>query len=218
MSKKEEILRKIFEAKESHLELPVHDDKGDVVATMTILGLRPEVEVPLVAEWRERDKDSYPTVFAYNVESTKNWVQKYALGNPERLLFFLYTLDGVPWGHVGISSFDFSDANDPFCELDAVARGRNDLLPGAMTHVVNTMLRWTVRHLGISRIGLRVFADKDKAIRLYERTGFRRNRLIPLKFVPGEPISSWKECAPGERGERDFLVMMLSEEALSKLR
>jgi len=208
MSLKDEILARVQQAKDRRLELPVHDDAGNLVSTMRMIAADP-LHTRLVADWREANKDWYPTVFAYNLDNTRKWIEKQVLANPERILFFLFTPDGEPWGHLGLATFSF----DPHaaCEIDAVMRGRSDLAPGAMTPAVRSLVRWAFDEVGIGRMGLRVFSDNERAVRLYERVGFEPGRLIPLVYEEGDPISSWREAKPGEEPGRHFLEMRLPE-------
>ena len=211
-SRREEVLQRIRQAKEERLTLDVRDEQGGLLSTMTPISNTPE-QVKLVADWRELAKQWYPTVFAYNLENTARWIDRQVVANPERLLLLLRTPSGEPWGHLGLATFAWQPA--PSCELDAVMRGRADLVPGAMTFAVRALLDWTQRSLDIHRIGLRVFADNDRAIRFYERIGFERSRTIPLLFEKGDPVSSWRECKMGEGPERHFLVMELKRTPLS---
>ena len=207
MDRKDIILDAIRRAKEEKLHLPVHDDSGKHLSSMRIMGNSPE-EVKHVADWREAAADSAPTMFPYNLDNTKKWVENQVTAHPERILFFLETPEGERWGHLGLATFSWE--SDVSCELDAIMRGREDRAKGVMTPAIRTLMKWATEHLGIRRFGLRVFSDNDRAIRLYERLGFERDRLIPMIFEKGDPISKWRECLPGEEPGRHFLVMRRS--------
>lgn len=205
MSLRDDILGKVQRAKDEHLVLPVHVD-GILVSQMRI-PILDDLHIQCVADWREQHKHWYPTVFPYNLEGTRAWMTKQVIENPERILFFLWTPEGEPWGHLGLATFRFE--NGAFCEIDAVMRGRENIAKGMMTPAVRALIHWARSDVGIGRIGLRVFADNMRAIKLYERLGFTHGKKIPLMFEKGDPISQWREAKDGERRERDFLVMEL---------
>ena len=207
MDRKEIILAAIRAAKEAQLHLPVRNEDGTHLSSMRIMGNSPE-EVKHVADWREAAADSAPTMFAYNLENTKKWVENQVAAHPERILFFLETPEGERWGHIGLATFGFEP--EVSAELDAIMRGREDLAKGVMTPAIRTLMKWATEHLGIRQFGLRVFSDNERAIRLYERLGFERDRLIPMIFEKGDPISKWRECLEGEEPGRHFLVMRRS--------
>lgn len=203
---RQQILARIQRAKDEREVIEVPGAAGALPSTMQPLTNTPE-QVRLVADWRERAKEWYPTVFAYNLENTARWIDRQVVGNSERILFLLRTSEGEPWGHLGLATFRWEP--EASCELDAVMRGRSDLVPGGMTLAVERLLQWTHGELGIRVVQLRVFTDNERAIRFYERLGFHSSRTIPLVFEQGDPISTWRECKEGEEPERHFLVMEL---------
>jgi RimJ/RimL family protein N-acetyltransferase len=206
MALRDTVLGKVQKAKDQDLELPVHV-KGTLVSHMRMPALD-DLHIRCVADWRERHKHWYPTVFPYNLAGTRAWIEKQVIANPERILFFLWTPDGELWGHLGLATFRFDD-DVAFCEIDAVMRGRADLAHGLMTPAVQALIDWAKQDIGIQRIGLRVFADNARAIKLYERLGFVHGKKIPLVYEQGDPISQWREAKEGETPQRDFLVMEL---------
>ena len=193
----------LLEAKEKHLQLDVRDPQGVSISTMHVCE-GTEEEATLAAEWRERERQWFPTIFPQDPSNTRRWMQEGIRENPERILFFLRDPAGVPWGHVGLSAFQWNDP--PSCEIDSILRGRTDVAQGAMTSVLHRLVSWTKEELGMPRIELRVFSENDRAIRLYRRIGFQPVRVIPLKLEEGHPVSMWKECSEAE-AERHFLLM-----------
>lgn len=206
MNFQEQVRATIKRAKEEGLTLEVFGDEGLLLSTMRPFEGTDE-EVKLVADWREAEREWFPSVFSYNLEGTRMWMEKHVHENPERIIFLLRDPEGTPWGHAGLSTFKWGEPLS--CEIDAVVRGRKDVATGMMTPVVSRLLRWAKEDLLIPRIELRVFSENERAIRLYERTGFEHLHLIPLVFEEGEPISLWRECKEGEEPQRHFLLMRL---------
>ena len=130
------------------------------------------------------------------------------LAVPDRILYWIRgDHDGVRLGHVGLFHLD-SDAGS--MELDNVLRGSATRpIPGLMQASVQTLMNWAEHHLGLSELSLRVFADNDRAIRLYERCGFMATRKIPLVKTEEGEVTSWIEqtTRPDLRSERAFLQM-----------
>jgi hypothetical protein len=94
-------------------------------------------------------------------------------------------------------------------ELDNVLRGTPRIAPGLMEASVRTVMHWATDHLGLSELSLRVFADNGRAVRLYERCGFKTTRHIPLVKTIEADTTSWVEQStrPELRSERAFLEM-----------
>lgn len=166
--------------------------------------------VKLLAKWRKENWNAYPTVFKVTVEGTKKWIKSQLLERKDRILFILYTLDNEPIGHLGLSNLDFSRKEG---EIDNVVRGRESILYGIMTSAMETIAKFSFERLSLERLFLRVFLDNDRAIKLYERCGYKRVREIPLnKRIEGNTVV-YDEIYKGENKEIDryFLLMELKK-------
>ena len=64
---------------------------------------------------------------------------------------------------------------------DNIVRGTKGEEPGLMSLGLRTLLNWAEEMLAPREIFLRVFDDNQHAIGFYERLGFVRNHLLPLR-------------------------------------
>jgi len=166
----------------------VQDNKKIAYLRPVTADLRDEKEtiIQLLARWREEHWQAYPTVFKVTIEGTEKWWRSQLVERPDRILFFVMSLDNRPIGHLGLSNFNF-EAKE--AEIDNVVRGEAQMIPGVMTSALLALDDWAFSVLGLKRLFLRVFYDNERAIRLYERCGFIGVKKIPLhKFVEGDSI------------------------------
>ncbi len=127
---------------------------------------------------------------------------------PDRLLFWVVAQSGQRIGHVGLFRFNYDLAQ---VEIDNIVRGESAVLPGVMEASVQALLNWTFQQLEISDVFLRVFSDNPRAIRLYERCGFRETMRMPLQRIADGDVVRWIEVDGSYRGEvsRYFVTMKL---------
>ncbi len=76
-----------------------------------------------------------------------------------------------------ISLMNISEANAT-AELSVIIGERNGRSRGYGTDAIVTILRYGFEELGLQRIGLSVFDFNEKAIRVYERVGFREEGCL----------------------------------------
>jgi RimJ/RimL family protein N-acetyltransferase len=105
---------------------------------------------------------------------------------------------------MGLYTFNYEDNS---CEIDNVIRGEKSA-PGVMTDALQTLIKWTHEVLKIKTIYLRVFADNERAIKLYRRCHFADESIIPLKKeIHGDGIYWIEDPMIKEKPERCFLKM-----------
>jgi RimJ/RimL family protein N-acetyltransferase len=169
---------------------------------------RPD-SIELLARWRETAADAFPSQFPVTLDGTKRWLIHGLLEVPDRLLFWVTTsLEKKRIGHVGVFHYDFDDGG---FEIDNIVRGVEGALPGIIYHSLQELLTWNFNVLGMCSARLRVFAHNDRAIRLYQRLGFRETMRMPLVRVQERDVVRWVE-ANGTYGQpvgRYFVTMGL---------
>ena len=146
-------------------------------------------EIKNLTAWRKQHIWWFTAQFNVTSEGTKKWFEKQVLATEDRLLFMVETPSGIPFGHMGLFRFDFTEKS---CEIDNVVRGQ-DHLPGAMTASLMALIDWTFNILEVNVLYLRVFSDNKKAIELYSRCGFQEVKKIPLKKVEESDRVLWVE-------------------------
>ena len=81
------------------------------------------------------------------------------------------TADGVHIGNVGIGGIDWKDRH---AELGIAIGEKTYWDQGYGTDAVRTLLRVAFGEMNLHRVSLRVNADNARAIRCYQKAGFRR--------------------------------------------
>jgi RimJ/RimL family protein N-acetyltransferase len=163
--------------------------------------------IDLLARWRTAAQDWFPTQFPVSLEGTRNWLADRVLAVPDRILYWIRgDHDGVRMGHVGLFHLDDSGTT---MELDNVVKAVSRPMPGLMQACVHALMGWAEHELGLQELSLRVFADNERAIRLYERCGFHTACKIPLVKIAEGETTSWIERAsrPDLPVDRIFLEM-----------
>lgn len=189
--------------------LPVADGQRTValISPLTRAALQEEAAVARLARWRQENQAGFPERFTVTTEGTRRWMEQAVFGAPDRVLFWLAAVTGEPVGHLGLFRFDYAGRS---CEADNIVRGRRDMLPGVMTPALAALMAWTFRVLDVGAINLKVLSDNQRAIALYQRTGFTTVGEIPLfrrELTDGSV--RWVEQAddPGQPPERTYTVM-----------
>jgi RimJ/RimL family protein N-acetyltransferase len=167
---------------------------------------RPDA-VALLARWREEAADAFPGRFPVTHAGTHLWLIQQVLRVSDRLLFWLKDSAGAPLGHLGLNRFHFEQRQ---AELDNVVRGVPDVQPGIMTAAVRTLLTWSFTTLQMDALALRVFADNERAVRLYERCGFSVAACAAMAPVEEGPVLRWVEAEGSRPAERHLVTMRLA--------
>jgi RimJ/RimL family protein N-acetyltransferase len=146
--------------------------------------------VALLADWRRAAAEAFPSQFPVTLEGTQGWLREQVLAVPDRVLFWVADLDGNRVGHMGLFRFD---ADQGHIEIDNVVRGVADVLTGVMQSSLAALLEWTFSQLGMSAVFLRVFSDNERALRLYERSGFTETMRMPVARIEDGDLVRWVE-------------------------
>lgn len=156
-----------------------------------------------LANWREMHAHWFPATFKVTMEGTRRWYDTAVIDNPDRVLFIIES-NGAPVGHIGLYRFDYEAHS---CELDNVLRG--ETAPREiMTYAAQTLMVWARNTFDLSSMTLRVFLDNTRAIALYERLGYVRERLIPLEKVIGKDSVLWEEVPDDNTPKERYYVQM----------
>jgi RimJ/RimL family protein N-acetyltransferase len=91
-------------------------------------------------------------------------------GQQEDVVLAIETLDGIHIGSVGLHRINWKDRN---AELGIVIGEKAYWDQGYGGDAICTLLRFAFREINLHRVYLRVDADNARAIRCYEKAGFR---------------------------------------------
>jgi RimJ/RimL family protein N-acetyltransferase len=124
--------------------------------------------------WRLSHMKSFLTVFDPTPEKTRNYLTAFSLPDDARILFLVVSRDRYV-GHIGLCSIAPEGG-----EIDNVIRGEPVDMPGFMVCAHEALLRWAFRALAFPVAYLNVLADNTRAIKTYEKVGFRAIGTTPL--------------------------------------
>lgn len=166
-------------------------------------------DVRLLVEWRNQNREAFFTWIIATEEGTEKWLREQILHREDRLLLFIETLNGVPFGHIGLTNFDFSSKA---CEIDNVLRGKAEFIRGGMSAALQALVNWVFVVLNANSVYLRVFCDNHRAVDFYKRNGLRIVKRVPLRRIDEGNMIRWIEAE--EEFEEDFerYVLYLSME------
>ena len=149
-----------------------------------------------LATWRNRHRSAFFTQFEATVESTRTWLVKLILDDPQRILFLISDDANRPIGHCGAR-----DIRPDGAEIDAIMRGEPSGHRLLMRLALHATIEWLFETLRVDRIHARTFADNARAIRLYAKLGMTITRWEMFQRVIGNGVVSYEPA--DEEGPRD---------------
>jgi perosamine synthetase len=140
-----------------------------------------------LATWRNRHRSAFFTQFEATVESTRTWLVKLILDDPQRILFLVSDDANRPIGHCGAR-----DIRPAGAEIDAIMRGEPSGHRLLMMLALYATIEWLFETLRVDRIHARAFADNARAIRLYATLGMTIIRWEMFQRVIGDGVVSYE--------------------------
>ena len=155
-----------------------------------------------LGRWRKENEKWYLSQFPISPRRTKLWFVYHVTAQPDRLLFII-SKNGKYIGHVGLFRFDFLR---DCAEIDNVLRGEKEF-KGIMGISILAVMRWGEQNLDIKEYSLKVLSDNTRAVRLYEKLGFKTVKKIPLYYEDSK--TDGKILVEGTSGKKvkEYLVM-----------
>ena len=154
----------------------------------TLVRLRPveEDDLSRLVSWRNK-----PSVwrwffnkFPLSHAGQARWFEG-LLRTDDKKLFAICTLeDDTAIGTIGLDRIDFANQS---AELGNMLIGEEEFQgQGYAAEALQLLLSYSFFHLNMNRVYLYVFADNDRAVRLYERAGFQvEGRLRQAHYAQG---------------------------------
>jgi RimJ/RimL family protein N-acetyltransferase len=106
--------------------------------------------------------------------------------NPLALAWCIETQAGIPIGSIELDPISQLHRR---AELSLLIGGENARGQGYGTDAILTLLRYAIVDLNLRRVGLVVDADNVRALRCYEKCGFRREGLLrSFRLRYGQPV------------------------------
>lgn len=140
---------------------------GDGVVTLRLVEER---DLPMLLEWRNRDAARvwFKTSGILTMEGHQAWFSRYSENDDD--FFFIAEVDDLPVAQCAIYGIDL--------EHGSAEVGRFLIAPGCsgaghVTRACTQIVRFAGDKLHLSYLFLEVMENNARAIRLYERCGFR---------------------------------------------
>lgn len=123
-----------------------------------------------ILEWRNSMEvlGSFFTEEKSTLERQKTWYRTYLL-DPAQVRFVIEARGLGPVGCCGFTDIDEESASAKLTVFLGEARARGK---GLARQALEVLLGWGFSQRGLARVTAEVFADNERAIRLYEKLGF----------------------------------------------
>jgi len=170
------------------LAIPIRDTGGAVLGHLIPIGKwildRPDL-ITSIARWRKTFMRMFLAQFVSTEPKTRNYLEALAIGQPDRMLFMIRTLEGRDVGHVGLSNITLVEG-----ELDNLMRGEQGGHARLVYFAEVTVLAWGFHILGLRRIVARVLSYNWMALQMHQDVGFTEAARFSLsKVVDGSDVN-----------------------------
>lgn len=132
----------------------------------------------LLAKWRFSDQN-YDFFYEYiptTEEQNEKWIES-VLNKKNEINLIAYEKESDR--PVGMISLIDIDARNQKCEIGRVLIGNaEDRKKGYGKHLIFLVLEYAFLHLNMRKVYLEVFAENDRAVRFYQKSGFKEDGLF----------------------------------------
>lgn len=157
-----------------------------------------------MANWRARARDMFFARFPESAEGMRAYLEEVSLCREDVILFVIENDEHQPLGHIGLTG-----VNSQSAEIDSVMRNPDVVRPkGLMELTMRTLIEWATECLGVERLTLKVISGNSRAIRLYERVGFRQTSARRLRRRVEGDHTFHDEVDEAEANVEDLCIVM----------
>lgn len=104
-------------------------------------------------------------------------------------IFAIEAKDGTYIGNVGLHDIEPENRR---AELGILIGDKSYWGQGYGTDAIRALLRWAFEYLNLNRVSLRVYAYNRRAIRCYEKSGFRHEGIMrQSRYTDGQYHDEW---------------------------
>jgi len=190
------------------LRFEIRGEGGGIMARMRPLletDLADDELVATIARWREDNKERFLTIVPFDPEGTRQWIERFPVGDPKRILFLVEGPNGERLGHYGLLIIGNGEA-----EIDNTLRGSVRCPAGLFGQVAQRIIRWAIDDLGAKRLIVRVMSNNLTAIRHQERNGFVQESVLPLRETRDGDIVRREVVDDASQSNLPFGLVLLS--------
>ena len=144
-----------------------------LVGELVRLRLVEEEDLPLLAAWRNTPSiwACFFNKFPLSVAGQKGWFASLEADQRKQLFVICRVENNEPVGTIGLDRIDFANQS---AEFGNMLIGKYEHTgQGYATEATELLLSYCFLRLNMNRICLEVYADNAKALKLYERCGFK---------------------------------------------
>jgi len=131
-------------------------------------------DIPTFVRWfNDPEIRSYILMFRpMSLANEERWFESLA-DRKDDFVFAVEALIGEQWVHIGNVGLESIDWKNSCCMFGIVLGEKQYWSQGYGTKTAKTILRYAFNELNLHRVELEVFAYNKRAIRCYEKAGFR---------------------------------------------
>ena len=140
----------------------------------TLVNLRPleRDDLGLLVAWRNDPeiRERFFSTFPFSKSGQDAWFSNLLTRDDKRMLI-IETKEGRPIGTIGMDHIDFKNQRAEFGNLligESEYLGKNLATDGTLA-----LLKFAFQEMNLNRVYLEVYADNDRARRLYDKCGFK---------------------------------------------
>jgi RimJ/RimL family protein N-acetyltransferase len=189
------------------MKIPILKGEEQIGWLKQIDRVTPQI-VEKMTKWREKGQTYFLTQFYPTIEKTTEWLQL-VLSDKTRMMFII-SANGRRMGQIGVR-----DIQKYTAEIDNVIRGEKGC-PSLMYYAELALLEYLFS-TGINTVYLHVFSTNLKAIRHYQRVGYReirRNKLRKIQDIKFIFYHTGK--SGGRKTDIEYIKMKLSKKSFEE--
>lgn len=158
------------------------------------------------AHWRFSARESFFARFPESADSMRNFLNSRYIDSNDSQLFAICDEHACLFGHLGIK-----DCSSKRATIDSVMKSHECEIPGVMEGALRALIHWVEATLDISSLDLKVISSNTRAIRLYEKVGFRVTESTALISLHAGLVETLKEVEDSSASVRERSLTMCRE-------
>lgn len=120
------------------------------------------------------------TIYPVSEYEHEDWIKQMATSKDKKLFLICDKQSGEAIGTIGLKNFDQHNRNaDLFISIGSQSHISTKSYSGGYgTDAVKTLVEYCFNNLNLHKVSVRVFVSNQRAVRCYEKAGFKREGLL----------------------------------------